>query len=30
MSEILAELAGQLDEFKVLKAAQGDIEMADA
>ncbi|GIZ49067.1 hypothetical protein CKM354_001210700 [Cercospora kikuchii] len=30
MSEILAELAGQLDEFKVLKAAQGDVEMADA
>ncbi|KAI5364198.1 Putative ras-associating (RA) domain, adenylyl cyclase class-3/4/guanylyl cyclase [Septoria linicola] len=30
MSEILSELAGQLDELKAFKAAQGDLEMADA
>lgn len=30
MSEILAELAAQLAELKVMKAAQGDVEFADA
>lgn len=30
MSEILAELAAQLEELKVMKAAQGNMELADA